>query len=312
MISGAQITPVSTPSIDSILDLDDLSGVYGYSLAIGGRLFYLLSLVKSAITLCYNLTENHWTYWSSGKTTVAAPVSLTLESDLATVTGTATSTLPTAGEYVTITGATNTSFNGTFLVASATATNFTYTVIIAAYLLDSYGNILVTEKGDALLEEIPPTAGVIAGSCQMSISFNSYFTAVASAGNNLLLDVSSGAVEKLDTGTYSDHTGPIDFNIVTKNLSPGGTSTLTRITSAEVRGDKVLTTGYLRYSDTDYETWASFRALSMQSPRARTLRLGATRRRAFHFRHVDDTPLRVEELLIGIGGADVAAQPTGG
>jgi hypothetical protein len=311
MITGAQITPVSTPSIDSILDLDDLSGVYGYPLAISGRLFYILSLVGSAITLCYNLTEKHWTYWSSGKATATVPVTLTLGSDLTTVTGTMTGTLPLAGTYVVITGATNPLFNGMFLVTSATATYFTYTIEYSMYLLDSHGNILVTEAGDALVGAIIPVAGTVAGNCQVSITSNSYFTAIASAGNNLLLDVASGVVEKLDTTTYTDYTGPIDFNIVTKNLSPGETSTLTRIAAAEVKGDKVLTTGYLRYSDTDYKSWSGFRALAMNSPRVRTLRLGATRRRAFHFRHVDNTPLRVEELLIDIGGADVAPQTKG-
>jgi hypothetical protein len=312
MLSGAQIVPVSTPSIDSILDLDPLTTVYAVSVSLGGRLFYLLTLVSTGVTLCMNFTEKHWTYWSSGSTVVAAAGTFTLGENLTTVTVQMVSGLPLAGTFVTVSGLDNQIFNGRFLVTSATGAYFTYEVVYATYLLDSHGSVLVTEAGYPLTGVNVPVAGVVAGNGMVSVTGNSYFTAVAATGTNLMVDVANGAVEKLDVTTYTDYTGPIDFNIVTKNLSPGETSDLVRIASAEVKGDKVLTTGFLRYSDTDYKSWSGFRELAMLNPRARTLRLGATRRRAFHFRHVDNTPLRVEELLIGIGGADFAPQTSGG
>ena len=115
----------------------------------------------------------------------------------------------------------------------------------------------------------------------------------------MILDSTTGAVTQLNPAAYMDSSGSIDFNIITPNIDSAD-GVLMSVASTEILGDKVMTTGYLRYTDTDYVSWSLYRPLDMIRARCRTNRLGATRRRAFHFRHVGNTPLRVSEIMLGM------------
>lgn len=301
MMIGQSLVPtvVSSPDIDSILNLDSLTGVTAFTSIVSGRMFYLLTLPTTGVTLSYNVSENSWTYWASG--TAGAPVAatLTLGTDLLTVSGVLSSGVLLPGQSFLIADATNQLINGVFTADTASGANFTYTLNYNALLIDNLGRFLVTGNGEFIAAVSFPVAGPVAGSPTVSPYGTAYFSGNSSTGAGLILDSTTGAVTQLSPTAYTDSSGSIDFNIVTPNLVTEE-GALMPISSAEILGDKTMTTGYLRYTDTDYASWSLYRPLDMLRARCRTNRLGATRRRAFHFRHVGNTPLRVSEIMLGM------------
>lgn len=302
ILDGQALAPlkISSPSIDSILNLDSLVGVSAFPLAISGRFFYILTLPATKITLVYNLTEKHWTYWASG--TLGTPISatLTLGADLKTVSGVLASGTLLPGVSIEVAGALNPLFNDTFTVLTADGVNFTFELLYNSYLIDEYANFLVTELGEYITAVQVPVAGAVAGTITIAEHGTTYFSVMASAGAGLVLDKASGKVSKISPTTYKDFSGAIDFNIVTANMASDESTRLVRIGSADVRGDKVVSPAYLRYTDNDYQNWSTYRPLNMATDRCRIVRLGATRRRAFHFRHLANTSMRVQELILDV------------
>lgn len=293
--------PISSASMNGILDLDDLAGVSSFSVAIAGRQFYILTLPTTGVTFAFNMTEKHWTYWASGTTGTPVSVSLALGDDLTTVTGVVSVGAMVPGVTIEISGADNPLFNGLFTVVTADGPSFTFHLLYDTYLTDGFGNNLVTGNGEYITAVHIPAAGAVAGTLLLAEYGIAYFSVMASTGAGLVLDQASGAVSKLSQVTYKDFSGPIDFNIITPNIASESDTRLVRIGSADVRGDKVLATAYLRYTDNDYRNWSAYRALNMSTDRCRVVRLGATRRRAFHFRFLGDTSMRVQELMLDVG-----------
>ena len=302
ILDGQALAPlrISSPSIDSILALDSLAGVSAFPLAVSGRYFYLLTLPATGITLVYNLTEKHWTYWASGTTGAAVSVTLSLGADLTTVTGTLASGTLLPGVSIQIAGADNPLFNSTFTVLTSEGPIFTFQLVYNSYLLDEVGNFLVTELGEFITAVQVPTAGAVAGTLTVAEYGTTYFSVAASAGSGMVLDKTTGAVSRIRPTVYKDFSSVIDFNIVTANNAPDENTRLVRVGAADVRGDKVQATAYLRYTDNDYANWSTPRPLNMATDRCRIVRLGATRRRAFHFRHFGDTPMRVQEIMLDL------------
>jgi len=299
ILSNSEIAPISNDEINRILDNDNLSLVYAFPLDISGKLFYLLSLGASGITLVYDFTSKLWTYWASGVSGAASPVQLTLSTDGVTVTGVLTNNGFQQGDIIKISGATLAAFNGSFSVSIIDSNTFTYQLNYNSFVIDQYNNFLVDQNGNFLVANTIPSSGGVQGATTVSRYSTTYLSVMASTGANYVLSTTTGAVYQLSTTAYVDANGLIDFQIVTPETM-GQDSALKRIGAIEIRGDKVATTGYIRYSDDGYNTWSTYQPVNMLQSRSQTIRCGSTRRRAFQFRNVDNTPLRVQDLVVSV------------
>ena len=299
MLNNADITKISDDNINRILNNDNLSVVYAFSLSIGGTLFYLISLGSTGITLVYDFTAGLWTYWASGELGGSIPVSLTLSTDGETVTGIANNHGFLSGDAVAISGATLTPFNGSFSIYVIDANTFTYVLNYQGQVVDQNGNFVVDQNGNFWVANVSPPSGTVAGATIVNQFQTTYLSIIASTGANYCLDVSDGRVYTLSVTDYDDADGLIDFQIVTPEIE-GNDSDLKRMGAIEVRGDKVETTGYIRYSDDGYNTWSIYQPVDMMNTRSQTVRCGSTRRRAIQFRNIDTTPLRVKDWVLDI------------
>ena len=84
----------------------------------------------------------------------------------------------------------------------------------------------------------------------------------------------------------------------------GGTRFNKLLTSLEIIGDTVPgSTLKIRFSDDDYKTWTNFRNANLYDQRPMLWDCGTFRSRAFHFRHLANTPMRISsvdlQLLMG-------------
>jgi len=80
----------------------------------------------------------------------------------------------------------------------------------------------------------------------------------------------------------------------------GENSDYVRIAAAEFIGDKVASTLYIRFSEDEYNTWSTYLPVDMAKVRSRTVRQGATRRRAYQLRHTDNAPFNARELHLEV------------
>lgn len=65
----------------------------------------------------------------------------------------------------------------------------------------------------------------------------------------------------------------------------------------DIIADQTLgSTLYVRVSDDDYQTWSNFRKVDLGQARPRLTDCGTFRRRAHHFRHFANTPLRIQAV----------------
>lgn len=119
----------------------------------------------------------------------------------------------------------------------------------------------------------------------------------------LLQHESSGVVYKLEMTNYTDAGSAIVFDLYTPNYD-GGTRKLKYLHSIDFVADQ--TVGSLlsvRNSDDDYQSWTNFRQVDLSRKRPRLTQCGSFRRRAYHLRHVANTPLRIRalELQLDLG-----------
>lgn len=132
-------------------------------------------------------------------------------------------------------------------------------------------------------------------------SYNqTYFTSntyLSSNGEDLLQHDTNGKVYRMSSTVYQDDLLPIDVQFVTQQFE-GGVSHYQRIGAAEVQGDKVASTAYLRYSDDDYQTWSPYQLIDLAAQRSQTVRQGAAFRRAYQLRHTDNVPLNLRVLAL--------------
>ena len=299
MLRNAELSNLSDDNINRILDNDNLSLVYAFSIDIAGKLFYMLSLGQSGITLCYDFAAKIWTYWASGVTLTANSVQLTLSTDGITVTGVLANHGFLSGDVVKISGATLSVFNGIFAINIIDANTFTFPLNYNAYIIDQNGNFLIDQLGNYIVANSIPASGIVAGTPTVAKYATSYISVMSSTGANYALDTDDGNVYQFSPTAYTDPDGLIDFQVVTPEID-GADSSLKRVGAIEVRGDKVSSTGYIRYSDDGFNTWSEYQPVDMSRPRSQTVRCGATRRRAFQFRNVDTTAIRVKDLVVTI------------
>jgi len=271
-LSGFAPSVISTPEVDRILNADDLATVYSFSIKISGSVFYVLTLKTSAKTLVYDFSTKQWHFWTS-MTPQAAKSVTTITSSAGVATVTQASHGYADGDLITIAGANQAAYNGSFNITYVDANTYTYPVPLGT---------------------VSPATGTIT-----SIGYiESYFNAVAysvCSGSDLIQGESDGIVYKIDPSYYNDNGNYINTKIKTVRID-GGESKRKFVSKAEIIGDKVVATGLLRHTDDDYVTYSVYRPIDMNAKRSMLLRGGHTRRRAYEFRCTASVPLRLGAL----------------
>jgi hypothetical protein len=125
-------------------------------------------------------------------------------------------------------------------------------------------------------------------------------------GVHLAQHFSNGNIYPLD----GDYSFPTDFgnifpvDIYTPNYD-GGTTRSKMLSMMYFSADKYSGGNMqVRYSDDDYASWSNFRTVDLSKKKPRMADFGTfNQRRAFHFRHEVDRPLRIRavELQEDIG-----------
>lgn len=276
VMAGTEQQKISTPDVERILNADTLSTVYAYGLKVDGHPLYVLTLVYSNITLVYDFQSQTWAQWSSltiGSSKSVA--SITRSGTTATVTTSAAHGIAD-GAAVKISGATQTDYNGYFQAAYISATSFSIQV--------------------ANSPATPATGTILAYPYTESyFKFTKY--ADCNGANNLLHE-SIGDLYTMYSTVYQDALSPISVGDRTQKIDNGteAVKTLNRMT---VVGDIVDSNAMVRWSDDDYQTWVSYRTFSLNRINPQIRRLGSFRRRAFEFKHVANTALRIESFELG-------------
>ena len=119
----------------------------------------------------------------------------------------------------------------------------------------------------------------------------------------LVQHASNGKVYTLSMGTYLDDGGDIVWDLYTPNFD-GGVKLRKILFGMDFVADQ--TPGsvlQVRCSDDDYTTWSNFRKVDLGQKYPRLTNCGTFRRRAYHFRHVCNTALRIKavDLHLDIG-----------
>mgnify|MGYP001226961304 FL=1 len=275
---GIEQAKVSTPAVERILNADSLATVRAWGARIDGHPCYILTLVGSGVTLVLDASTGIWHEWST--LTIGSSVSvssITRDGTTATVTC-ATAHGISDGDPVTIAGATQTDYNGTFQAAYVSATVFAIEV-----------------------ENSPSTPAT--GTILAYPYSSSYFklTHYASAnGVDVTLHATDGHLYEIDPDTYQDDGVPVDFFVRTSRLD-GGSIRRKKIARISVIGESADDSAMLRFSDDDSATFVSYRRVTLSDTEPNIRRCGAFERRSLEFRHVGNTAPRPEalELLIG-------------
>lgn len=269
MMAGVQnVSQISTPDIDRILNEDDLADIYSYGLKIGGHMFYILTLKTSNITLVYDLVSKSWSQWTSSVPRASVSVTSIVDGLVTTATAHGLSD----GDPVTIAGATPSTYNGTFQAQYLSTTTFRLNV----------------------------SAGTATGTITAVGYDESYFVYskyVSCGGRDLVLHESNGHLYEVDEAVYQDAGLPIDVLIRTGKLD-GDTTNNKTMGKVEVIGNKVDSSALIRWSNDDYNTSTSYRPVDLNAARSQLRRCGDFRRRSFDVRHCDNTSLQLAALEI--------------
>lgn len=127
--------------------------------------------------------------------------------------------------------------------------------------------------------------------------FSCIYSTDDGTGKTVVQHRTDGYLYKMNRGTYTDDDsgGSILVDIITNKID-GETNLRKFVSRFEVMGDFVSgATLNVQYSDDDYATWSTARALDM-SRHMRLSNMGSFRRRALRFTHSDDTRLRLEKF----------------
>lgn len=208
-VHDLQLSIISTPAVDRLLDLSAVNTFYSLVFMRGGHEFYLLSNVTKNVTMIYDIREKLWYLW--------------------------------------------TDTNGNFFP-------------MISQSVDPTGRWLM-QRGD--------TAEIV--------------------------QCDSDYIYPNDTVNNIPTLIPVD--IYTPNFDAGADRTKflsqMRFMCDQTPGSVL----YVRYSDDDYQTWNNFRKVDLSSVRPMLGDEGSFYRRAYHFRHLANTPLRIDsvELQMDLG-----------
>jgi hypothetical protein len=131
-------------------------------------------------------------------------------------------------------------------------------------------------------------------------SGNMYRTvAIATDLENKLIaqDYSSGAVSFIgpDYACPNDNGTLFPMDIYTPNFDAGVDREKT-LSTLYFEADKVPADLLVRFSDDDYQTWNNFRSVNLNNTHPQLCDEGSFYRRAYHFRHQANTPLRIRAV----------------
>ncbi len=129
-----------------------------------------------------------------------------------------------------------------------------------------------------------------------------FATAYATGQQNLFLDVSNGQLSKMVPTIYQDIAASIHTEITTPSID-GQSMDRKQLSTLFLAGDTVSATVSVSYSDDDYATFNTPRAIDMSTARKVLQRLGSFYRRAFRFSHTANTPLRLEGFEFPVNAA---------
>lgn len=277
VLSGLTMNKISTPAVERILNLDDLSTVYALYLSTAGHHLYVLTLKTSEITIVYDFVSKKWSRWTSLTAQTAQTLSLQYGDVLSQSEGIATAIIPghgfSDGDPVTFAGADQSGYNLTTNVSVVDENTVTYFV-------DS--------------STVSPATGTITAT-----GYNaSYFPGVSFANYqnlDLVLHETNGKIYSLDAELFTDDGVPIDVVLRTPNWDAGNNKNKP-LSNIRIIGDLIDSDVFIRYSKDDYQNWSSFRRHVKSLQSSSTRRLGIARRRAFEIRHSSDTHFRAEAI----------------
>jgi hypothetical protein len=277
ILEGTVPKILSTPYINRLLNADNLKNVTSYFIKVQGHGFYILSLPSSDLTLVYDMSTGKWAKWTQ----------LSIESNANGAAGSATwangkvtmgctGHTISDGDYVTVSGYTPSGYNGNFVVN--VEDNNTISYAIATTLTSS------------------TVTGTIKKFEESYFNMSSY---ARTPSFDLVQDSTTGVIYSVSTETYQDDLIPIKYGIRTSNID-GGTNQLKFYSRLELIGDKVSGTGYLKFSDNDYQTWSKYRPVDLSKQRSQLYRLGSSRRRAYEIINYDNQPIRLNNIELSV------------
>lgn len=282
MLVGTSYEELSTPDVCRVLEADDLTFVRSCIMEIGGHSWYALTLGSLGITLVFDMKNKAWYVW----TRLAAGTPVTLQGigqSFGLASGTATGGHGLQdGDPAVVSGAIPDGYNGTFNMSVGTSTTvFTYPVSTSlAGTSTTTSTRLLTPYTEGAFDMIA------------SLGYNEEQVVMDSSGNVYLLDLG----EALDDGSI-----PINWRVRTRNLDDGNDERKFAH-SLTLVGDVApsTTTGLLRCTDNDYQTWGYFRRFDLSEVRNDSHRWGYYIRRAWEFRYTGNLRWRLRALDPGI------------
>lgn len=289
-MTGLQQQKISTPDVERILNADDLAIVRATAIRVDGHSLYLLTLETSDITLCYDLTSQMWTQWSSLSVTQvnASAASVTRSGSTVTVTmpgGQLHSLLD--GDPLQMSGCTQPEYNGFFQATYVSSSVFTYQIST---------------------QPVSPATGTPTFTSYMEGHF--IFTKYADCGGaDLFLHETNGRLYRMLSVIYQDSdfsqsatwATPINFMARSTEMD-GGSLDMKKMADIQLVADQVTDAAMVRWSDNDYVTHSTYRALDLSSNRPMTRRCGAFRSRSIELKHTGNTPQRWQALELDVGG----------
>lgn len=298
MLNGVTPVIVSNQYIDRILNIDPLTTVYAYALAIDGHDFYILTLKSSNITLVYDAKTGDWHTWSSTTLgTQRTASSVTFSGSTVTV------TLPSHGlvngSIVNIGGAAPSQFLGTYLVNVIDSNTFFYT---SNNFSTPQGGINTFPLGQKPINSaITQNTGTFITSLTVTPYLQNYFSGVfyANTGQDLILNETSGTISLITEGLTSDN-GAFIYRMMRTNGIDLGSNKRDFYSRAEIIADKVPGTAYIGYTDNDYQSFSYFRPVNLQSSRSQLRRCGSSRRRSWQIIYFGNYSPRFYEIELDV------------
>ena len=282
VLKGISSQVISTDSIERLLKADGLVNAYGNAINVLGHDLYIISLPTSGLSLVYDITSQWWyvftTCTATANKSVSALTSVT-NVDGTTVTATATSTTHgfADGDPITVSGANQSGYNITTNIRYVDANTFTYQV----------PSIPVT----------PATGTIVA----VGIS-SSYYPMLQSAQYGTIQiaqHIGNGGIYQISDTVYTDATITIDSHIRTGRID-GDANQQKFLPWIDVITDRISANALVRWTDDDYQTYTSYRKVSLSGKRSRLTRNGSFKRRAFEIRRTDAAALRFQGLDLPI------------
>lgn len=129
-----------------------------------------------------------------------------------------------------------------------------------------------------------------------------YFPIVASAyndlGEHILQHEDNGRLYVISDNYYQDLNDPIVVEIITPNFD-ANTYRRKNLNIMKFVGDQVEgSTIQVRHTNDDYETWSHWRTVDMGMKMPMLTNCGTFNRRAYHLKHIANTPFRIRSLEV--------------